>query len=113
LEELTYWRGQLSVERLQQEIAEYWTALEVSPELQSEATSAGLTRAMLGELDPADAISIRVDSSGVDPATVALVVAFAPTANRVLKDLWTTVLLPRIRSRWGDDAVGNEIRHDD
>jgi hypothetical protein len=53
---------------------------------------------------------LRVGTSGVDPISTLLIITFAPAANRVLKDLWTTVLLPRIRRRWGDDAIGDESR---
>jgi hypothetical protein len=35
-------------------------------------------------------------------------VAFAPVANAVLLSLWSKVLLPRIRSRYGRDAIRDE-----
>jgi len=54
----------------------------------------------------AGSITVSVDGAGLDPATVALVVAFvAPPAM----DIWKHVLLPRIRRRWGVNAVGEEI----
>jgi hypothetical protein len=54
------------------------------------------------------AIRVSADSSGADPLSVILIVAFAPTANKILKDLWRTAILPRIRKRWGEDAIGSE-----
>jgi hypothetical protein len=110
LDELTYSRGQLSADQIQQEIAKFWTELEASSELQEQVAAAGISRDLLGDVDRSDAITVRVDSSGVDPISVALIVAFAPAANRALKDVWTTVLLPRIRRRWGDDAIGDQRR---
>jgi hypothetical protein len=110
LEELAYSRGQLSADQVQQEIARFWTELEASPELQEELAGAGISSDLFRDVDPSDAITVRVDSSGVDPISVALIVAFAPAANRALKDVWTTVLLPRIRRRWGDDAIGDQRR---
>ena len=107
-EELTYSRGQLSVEQIQQEIAKFWAELETSPELQAELAATGISREVLRDSNPNDAITVRVDSSGVDPVSVSLIIVFAPAANRVLKDVWTTVLLPRIRRRWGDNAINDK-----
>jgi hypothetical protein len=56
-----------------------------------------------------DAVTVRVDGSGTDPTVVLLVIAFAPAGNRVLKDLWATAILPRIRRRWGEDAIGPAV----
>jgi hypothetical protein len=112
-EELTYSRGQLSAEQIQQEIAKFWAELETSSELQAELATAGISRDLLRDSNPRDAITVRVDSSGVDPVSVSLIIAFAPTANRALQDLWTTVLLPRIRRRWGDNAINDKHRNGD
>ena len=107
-EELIYASGELSAEQLQQEIARFWADLKESEELQEEVAAQGLDLATLGDVESEAAIKVRVDSSGADPASVVLIVALAPSANRALKDLWTTILLPRIRRRWGDDAIGDE-----
>jgi hypothetical protein len=49
----------------------------------------------------------------VDPTTAVLLVSLAPSANRIIKDLWKKIVLPRIRERWGDDAIGEEKRGQD
>lgn len=54
----------------------------------------------------AGAIKIEAAGAGLDPATVALIVAFGAPP---LVDIWKHLLLPRIRRRWGIDAVGKEI----
>ena len=92
LDELTYSRGQLSTEQIQQEIAKFWAELGESAELQAELAAAGIDLDLLGGYNATDAITVRVDSSGVDPVSVSLIIVFAPTANRVMKDVWTTVL---------------------
>lgn len=109
-EGITYSRGLLSAEQIQQEIANFWAELETSSELRAELASAGISDELLLSVNPSDAITVRVDSSGVDPVTVSLVIVFAPTANQALKDVWTTVVLPRIRRRWGDDAINDKSR---
>ena len=111
-EELTYARGELSAEQLQQEIARFWAELKESQELQEEVAAQGNNMATLRDIESATAIKVRLDSSGTDPASVVLIVALAPSANRALKDLWATILLPRIRRRWGDDAIGDESQPD-
>ena len=111
--ELIYSRGQLSVEQIQQEIAKFWAELETSSELQAELAKAGISRETLRDSNPEDAITVQVDSSGVDPTSVSLIIVFAPTVNSVLKDVWTTVLLPRIRRRWGDNAINDKSRSHD
>jgi hypothetical protein len=107
-EELIYARGQLSAESLQQEIARFWADVPESPELQAEVAAAGLDYPAPDNALLAGQITVRPGSSGADPVTVALIVAFAPAANRMLKDVWATVILPRIKRRWGQDAVGGE-----
>lgn len=107
--EFTYSKGELTVEQLQEEISGFWTELQNSPKLGAEVDAAGLDSRVLSSLGNADPIAVRLDSSGADPASVLLIIAFAPAGNRMLKDLWATVVLPRIRRRWGDDAIGDKI----
>jgi hypothetical protein len=107
-ENLTYIRGMLSAEQIQSEITRFWRELETNPELETDLKASGFDPAILSHLKDKEAITLRVKTSGADPISALLIVAFAPTANRALKDLWTTILLPRIRRRWGDDAIGNE-----
>src|ERR1017187_10215175 len=108
-DDFTYIRGRLSADQIEGEIARFWAELKVSSELEDQLDAAGVSSGALTDIDRRDMIAVRVDSSGADPASVLLVIAFAPAANRVLKDLWATVLLPRIRRRWGDDAMGDEF----
>lgn len=58
------------------------------------------------------AIEIKAAGAGLDPATVTLIVTFL---GAPVLDVWKYILLPRIRRRWGIDAVGKELEegHDD
>ena len=58
--------------------------------------------------DRGDAIGVSIRGSGVDPFSVTLVVSFAPMLNVVFISPWKNVLFPRIRNKYGQDAVGPE-----
>jgi hypothetical protein len=111
-DEIVYSRGELSIIQIEAEIAQFQQELGTSnsPMVDSELQAAGLDRAALANVDLRNAITVRAGNSGADPTAVLIIVSLAPSANRVVKDLWATVLLPRIRRRWGDDAVGEEKR---
>jgi hypothetical protein len=114
-EDLVYARGELSVDEIRSEIAKFWQILDNqdSPALDDELRAAHLDRAALDGVDRESAIVVHAGSSGVDPTVVLLLVSLAPSANRVIKDLWTKIVLPRIERRWGDDAIGEEKRSQD
>jgi hypothetical protein len=115
VEVFVYARGELSVDQVQAEIAQFWQAVDNpgSSAMEAELSAAGLDRTTLASIDRTSAITVRVGTSGVDPTTAVLLVTLAPSANRIIKDLWSTVVLPRIRRRWGDDAIGEEKRGED
>jgi hypothetical protein len=54
-----------------------------------------------------DALGVHRQGAGLDPASTAIVVAFAPVAARMLHDLWTKVILPRIERDKGVAALQN------
>jgi hypothetical protein len=104
--EIVYSRGQLSAEQIEQEIGRFWAELDESSELQAELEAKGFESAALREIDPTRAIHVLEGSSGVDPLSVSIIIVFAPPASNTLRDVWSAVILPRIRRRWGADAVG-------
>lgn len=110
LAQMVYHRGHLSADQIQQEVDEFFAELKTSQEFVAGITSNTLTTAELRQVIGTDPIKVKVGSSGLDPLSVSLIVMFAPAANRVAKDLWTTIMLPRIKRRWGDDAIGNEVK---
>jgi hypothetical protein len=115
VEEFIYARGELSVEQIQGEIAQFWQTLDNldSAALKAELSAAGFDPTSLAGVDRQEAITVRAGQSGADAITAIIIVALAPSANQALKDLWATVVLPRIRKRWGDDAIGEEKRGQD
>lgn len=112
--EIYYSRGALTAQQVRQEIDAFWEDQNTGQGFSDDELSrirAGL--AETHDLEQSHAITISVDSSGSDPSAVLLVVAFAPTANRILKDMWSTVILPRIKRRRGEDAIGPKANHHD
>ncbi len=115
VEELCYARGELSVEQLQAEVTQFWQVLDNpgGSALDAELRAAGLDRTSLAGVDQENAITVRAGTSGVDPTTAMLLVSLAPSANFVIKDAWKKVVLPYIKRRRGDDAIGEEKRGQD
>ncbi len=106
--ELAYGRGTRSADEVQREIQNFWDDLDSSDELRKELADAGVDVDSLPQQNRENAIRVSVRGAGVEPTAVALVIAFAPVANEVLISLWKQVLLPRIRSRYGRDAIRDE-----
>ena len=50
-------------------------------------------------------ITIRADSGGLSPETLDVIVEFAPLGARILTYLWTDHIVPRIRKKYGRDAI--------
>jgi hypothetical protein len=109
-DEFFYARGELSVEQIQAEIARFWQDLDNpgSAELKAELSARGLDLTSLADVDAENAITVRAASSGVDPITAVLIVSLAPSANHIIKSLWETAVLPYIRKRRGEDAIGEK-----
>lgn len=109
---LIYARGELSADQVQAEIAKFWQDLDSAgdSELEARLTAAGLDGAAFDGVDKDSAITVQPGTSGVDPIGVVVVVTLA---NRIVGDLWEKVLLPRIRRRWGDDAIGDRKQGED
>ena len=104
-DELVFARGQLSVAELNREVESFWSELQVSDDLKNKLAAHEVSADDLLQLSPGEAVSIRSASAGIDPGTVAIVIAFAPPVNHALKSAWNTVILPWIRRRRGEDAI--------
>jgi hypothetical protein len=110
-ENLFYARGELSVDQIEAGIARFWQDVDKSsnPGLDADLSEVGLDRVALVGIDRENAVTVRAGTSGVDPTTAVLIVSLAPSANRIIQDLWK-VVLKRIRDRSGADAIGEEKR---
>ena len=105
---LLYGRGTRSADEVQQEIDKFWAEVETSEQLRKDLADAGVDLSGVSGTERGNAIRVSVRGAGIEPTAVALVIAFAPVANEVLISLWKRVLLPRIRDRYGRDAIGDE-----
>ena len=108
--ELAYARGTSSREDIQDEIDSFLGSLADNDELRREVRDADIDISELPGVDRRNAIVVSAGASGFDPTSEALVVTIASVANATLVSLWERVLLPRIRRRYGGDAVGPEMR---
>jgi len=106
--DLSYTRGTRSADEVQREIDSFWDLLGRDDRIREEVRNAGIDISEYIGTDFHDTIHVKAKGAGIDPATVALVVAFAPTANAIAVSLWKKVILPRIRHKYGRDAVGQE-----
>ncbi|GIF15742.1 hypothetical protein [Actinoplanes teichomyceticus] len=106
--ELWYGRGTRTAEEVQREIDQFWVEWETSEELRKELAGAGIDPGAVPAPERPGAIRVSVRGAGIDPAAVSLIVAFAPAVSEVLVSLWNQVLLPRIRDRYGRDAIRDE-----
>jgi hypothetical protein len=107
-----YARGTLSIEQIEAEINKFWRDMEKSDAetLELELQTASFDGLVQGRAELEHAITVQASASGADPTAVLVIITFAPSANRIVKDVWETAILPRIKRRWGEDAVGAEER---
>lgn len=103
---MEYGPGSVTPAEIQRSIDEFWAEYERDPAVQQEVDRAGVDLASVDTADRPTLVRARPKGSGLDPATVELIVAFAPAGNYVAFSLWRDVLLPRIKHRRGEDAVG-------
>src|ERR1043166_8976573 len=100
-------RDDLTSDELQRFIEELLRQLReddktIQAAAKSTGVSAGELKAAAGGAKPVISIS---QTAGIDPGTVAIVVAFAPLAVHIGKSLWDTVILPRLKDHFGGDAL--------
>jgi hypothetical protein len=93
----------LSLDQLNAEIDKIWKELNTDPGLREEATEAGIDLDALSRVNPSEAITIKREAAGFDYTPI--IVAFAPVVATIAKDLWTSIILPRIKKRKGMDVV--------
>jgi hypothetical protein len=95
----------VTVEQLRDAIHNIWEKIQTDSSLREQIKKDGID---LNELNPIDldkAITIEREGMGIDPVTAAVIVAFAPVAATVLKDLWTNVFLRIIKQKMGIDVI--------
>lgn len=98
--ELVYRRGELSVDEIRDEIDRVWRELQSSDAARGELAAAGVDVDRLDVDAPRAPIDVATRGAGFGVVEI-LVVA----AGVVARDLWKEVILPRIKDRYGVDAV--------
>jgi len=102
---LKYKLDEVDYDLFLKDVDQIWNRLHSDPEFQKIATEAGIDLAETAPLVRKKAIDIGQEGFGLDPATTAVVVAFAPAVALVAKDIWTQIILPRLTEKYGPRAI--------
>jgi hypothetical protein len=104
-QELTY-TANVTTDELDRVTDELWASLQrADSALAKEAVSEGISLSNLAGISRTQAITFSHSSAGFGPETTAIVVALAPVAAGIVRDLWEKIILPRLRQRLGHDAL--------
>lgn len=107
MDELEFERGQASLATLTGQTKAILKALGEG-EGRAELVAAGFDPSTLAGVD-FDFTTRQAGALGVGEVVIVSVAAshvLAPVAKKVLLDLWKVIVLPRIRRRFGEDALG-------
>jgi hypothetical protein len=103
-------------EQLQTAVGRLFAELKTDGRLRSEAAASGLdldaVDTVLLQHSATELIEIKPQGAGLDPATVAVIVAvaavvkeFSPVAAKVTLDCWNLFILPRLKRDFGEDSI--------
>jgi hypothetical protein len=99
--ELRYALHGMPLADLRTEVNRLWNQLITGSELRMHAEQAGIDVSGIQTMSAAEAFTIKRDSSGLDPATTAVIVSLSPVAAKILLDVWQKIILPRIQKDKG------------
>jgi hypothetical protein len=94
--------GGVSPEAVNAEIARAWEDLQNDERLRAKVIAEGADLADLGTVDKDAAIAVSTPSG---LAAETIIVAFLPVAVKIATDVWTHIILPRLKRKFGDDAI--------
>jgi hypothetical protein len=104
---------QVSISDVIEEIDNIWRQLQQpdSP-LCKEAENNGIDPAALAQLKShSRSEALELDhGGGLGAEGIALIVAFAPVAAKITKDVWDKFILPRLQRRFGSKAIERRTR---
>jgi hypothetical protein len=109
-DQISYSYKNIDQSELEAKLDEFWAHLQQDSELAAEARKQGIQLDDLRGKKRAEVITVAKEGDGFDPATTALIVAFAPLAAKVARDIWTKLLLPRILKAKGKDALTPKMK---
>jgi hypothetical protein len=105
----------VSLQSVLEEVDRLWDRLRSDRGLRADSKDAGIDVSVLPDVPRARAIKIRTEGHGIDGSMV-LDVSFASVisgAHIFAYDLWKQVLLPRLKSKFGKDALNSEASKKD
>ena len=99
----------LDSDQIEQESLQLLDALKSDPRLREEASQAGIDLSQF-DLSVAQAsdeslIKVEAEAAGVAPGVIEIVLIFAPVAATIMQDCWTHLILPRLKRKYGVDAI--------
>ncbi len=99
----------LDSEQIEEEALRLLDALKSDERLREEASRAGID---LNAFDASIAqefedplIKVEAESSGISPGVIEIALIFAPVAALIIQDCWTHLILPRLKRKYGVDAI--------
>jgi hypothetical protein len=93
-----------SLDDLNKTIDQLWDEIKTDPDSLRRAQEAGIDLDRLPSGRREKVIEVRRVGAGLEPASTAIGVGIALGA-KVVRDVWTHVLLPRLRRKYGDKAI--------
>ena len=109
MEDITY-DSKPSVEKINAEVDRLWEELQEGGALRAAAEAHGIDVDQLTGQQRTDVLNFEDEGAGIDPGTVAIVVAFTPLFVKIGSDLWEHIFLPRIIERWSLEAMKRRDR---
>jgi len=104
-DEIRYKNSSISVDKLQQAVERILEDASSSDEANQIAKRHGKGEDFLSNTELKKLIEIRREGQGLSPETTEIIVAFAPLAVVIAKDIWTNFVLPRLKRQFGEDAL--------
>jgi hypothetical protein len=106
---LRYRSGAANIRDLQTEISSALKELgDPDSEIAYAASDFGLASDEFAQAEG----SVNQEGKGFGDAII-LIAIFAPAGNHALRNVWDDLIWPRIKSRLGADAIGDEVYEDD
>jgi hypothetical protein len=95
----------VSLSTLNSELDLFWTALKTNVALRADVLAKGIPVDDLLDRKREEVITLKTDKAHLDPVTVGLIVAFAPTINTIGSSLWQNFALPWLLKKLGNNAI--------
>jgi hypothetical protein len=102
--EIKYAAGEATPVEVQAQVEAFFDELRSDDKLRDEVAAAGVDPDELARGGP-DAFTVRPESEGMDPVITPIIVGIG---IHIGTKAWDEVILPWIKRRRGEDAIGDE-----